>query len=626
MAGFSLTRRGLLRYLGVGAGAAATTGLGGCSEELPQADFVHGVASGDPLTDRVILWTRVTPLDPPEALPDKGVLDIAWEISEDKNFSATITSGSVSTSPARDYTVKVDAGDLKPGRRYFYRFSYGASTSPVGRTRTLPTGKIGAARLAVVSCSSFPHGFFNVYRELSKLSDVDLVVHLGDYIYEYDADSYSSKEAKEKGRLVLPTSELTALEHYRTRHGQYKGDPDLQAAHGRHAFVTVWDDHEVCNNAWRGGAENHNDGEGDWEERRAAAIQAYMEWMPIRENDGDPKLIYRSFELGDLASLIMLDTRIIGRDRQVTYAGDMTLRSLPFDFTDQNDPVAVTDAARLRRLPKDKVKYIPVPFDMSGRRPKPITDYQRITALDPGNLPKGLAFIPDPDAFKREKLNVDGREMLGAEQSDWFASELKRSAAAGKPWQIIGQQLLVGGRLMPDIKKQIDPERSTTLSQGDLDFIDAMHGYEMPLNTDEWLGYGAARDRFLKDMEDHGANCVVLSGDTHNAWAFELYQENSSSVAAVEFGTASVTSPGLERTFPVEPKALGAALQDKNPDLKYAGLAERGFMIIDISADDVSSRWYMVDTVLERDYKVRLAKSLRARVDELFLEDTQQGG
>ena len=626
---FSLTRRGLLKSLGVGAGALATTGLGGCSQETPRVDFLHGVASGDPLVDRVILWTRVTPPDPPEALPDGGALEIDWEISEDKGFAgvdAVVASGTVVTSPARDYTVKVDAGGLKPGRRYYYRFIYGDSVSPTGRTRTLPVGKIGAARLVVVSCSSFPHGFFNVYREVSRLSDVDLVVHLGDYIYEYDADSYSSKEAKEKGRLVLPTSELTALEHYRTRHGQYKGDPDLQAAHARHAFITVWDDHEVANDAWVDGAENHNDDEGEWRTRRDAAIQAYMEWMPIRENGDDPAIIYRSFEFGDLASLIMLDTRIIGRDKPISFVDDMIYRSLPFDFTDEDNPVYIADKARRDRLPKDKVKYIPVPFNMKGRKPKALTDYKRIKALDPKKLPDGLAYIADAEAFKRKELNRKGREMLGAAQSAWFVDELKRSTASGRPWQIIGQQLLVGGRLMPDIKDRINPDLPTRLDQGQLDFVDDMHSHEMPLNPDEWLGYGDARTHFLKDMDEHGANCVVLSGDSHDSWAFELYQENSGSVAAVEFGTPGVTSPGLATIFPVDPDTMKIALQEKNPDLKYVGLAEQGYMILDITTDHVNSRWYVVDTVLDRDYKVSLAKSLRARVDELFLEDTEEEG
>lgn len=623
MSFFSLTRRRFLTSMGVGAGAVAATSLGGCAQELPQVDFLHGVASGDPLVDRVILWTRVTPLDAPEALPDGGALEINWEISEDKNFTSTdgaVASGAVTTSPARDYTVKVDAAGLRPGRRYYYRFAHGDSVSPVGRTRTLPTGKIGAARLVVVSCSSFPHGYFNVYRELATLSDVDLVVHLGDYIYEYDADSYSSEEAKEKGRLVLPTSELTALEHYRTRHGQYKMDPDLQAAHARHAFITVWDDHEVANDAWSGGAENHNEGEGEWDARRDAAIQAYMEWMPIRENEGDSAIIYRSFEFGDLASLIMLDTRIIGRDKQLTYAKDMVFQGRWFDFTNKDRPVHIADKARRERL-GDKAKYIPVPFDTTGRKPKAITDYARIEALDPKNLPKGLAYIPDPAAFKRDKLDAQGREMLGPEQADWFVGELKRSVAAGKPWQIIGQQLLVGGRLMPDIKDKIDPALPSRLDQGQLDFIHAMHPHDMPLNPDEWLGYGDARKRFLKDMDQHGDNCVVLSGDSHNSWAFELYQDNTGSPAAVEFGTPSITSPGMEAVVPVEPGALGRALQEKNPDLKYVGLAERGYMILDITTDHVSCRWYVVDTVLDRDYKVSLAKSLRAMAYELFLED-----
>ena len=276
------------------------------------AVFRHGVASGDPLSDRVILWTRVTPA------AATGEVTVSWQVSRDAKFGQIVSRGEARTGAARDFTVKVDARGLAPGTTYYYRFDSLGGRSAIGRTRTLPREGVSRLRMGVVSCSNLPQGYFNAYACLAKRADLDVILHLGDYIYEYANKGYGDGTAI--GRIPAPDQEIIALQDYRERHAQYKADPDSQAIHRQHPFIVVWDDHEFTNNAWSGGAQNHDPdkGEGEWAARRAAAVQAYYEWMPIREDaQTKQERIYRAFRFGDLATLVMLDTRLIGRDLQV---------------------------------------------------------------------------------------------------------------------------------------------------------------------------------------------------------------------------------------------------------------------------------------------------------------------
>jgi alkaline phosphatase D len=269
--------------------------------------FPYGVASGDPLGDRVMLWTRVA------AASD--TVDVGWRIASDPAFARIIASGSLRTAAARDFTVKVDAGGLEAGTTYYYSFNVGRQYSPVGRTRTLATSAVPRLRLAVVSCSNYPYGFFNVYGRIAARADLDAVLHLGDYMYEFENGRYG--DGAKLDRVPRPLGETVTLADYRLRYATYRTDPDLQAAHQQHPFIAVWDDHELTNNAWREGALNHQpESEGDWATRRAAAYRAYLEWMPVREQHGLNPRLYRSFRFGDLADLIMLDARAL-RDEQV---------------------------------------------------------------------------------------------------------------------------------------------------------------------------------------------------------------------------------------------------------------------------------------------------------------------
>ncbi|WP_256105724.1 alkaline phosphatase [Streptomyces sp. ODS05-4] len=275
----------------------------------PGPAFVHGTASGDPLPDGVLLWTRVTPT--PDALPGSGRgpdTEVVWEVAEDAGFTRITARGTVTATAAADHTVKADVRGLAPDTPYHYRFTAGSTVSATGRTRTAPPAGSNArgVRFGVVSCANWESGYFSAYRHLAARTDLDAVLHLGDYVYEYASGSYPA--AKYTVRPHLPAHEITTLADYRLRHGTYKTDPDLQALHAAHPVVAIWDDHEFANDAWSGGAENHTPGaEGDWAARVAAAKQAYFEWMPVRASTEGT--VYRRLRFGALADLHLLDLR-----------------------------------------------------------------------------------------------------------------------------------------------------------------------------------------------------------------------------------------------------------------------------------------------------------------------------
>ncbi|MGW0143784.1 alkaline phosphatase D family protein [Streptomyces calvus] len=308
----------------VKAAAAGAALAGPLAASLPAARaataapaFLHGVASGDPLPDGVLLWTRVTPT--PEAVPGSGLgpdTEVRWTLARDRAFTDVVARGSTLATAAADHTVKADIRGLAPATDYWFRFSAGGADSPVARTRTAPAADaaVSGLRFGVVSCSNWEAGHFSAYRHLAARSDLDAWLHLGDYIYEYGTGEYGAR-----GEVVRPTApahEILTLADYRVRHGQYKTDPDLQTLHHRAPVVAIWDDHEIANDTWSGGAENHTEGaEGTWAARQAAAKQAYFEWMPVR-----PALAgttYRRLRFGRLADLSLLDLRSF-RSQQVT--------------------------------------------------------------------------------------------------------------------------------------------------------------------------------------------------------------------------------------------------------------------------------------------------------------------
>ena len=274
------------------------------------APFYHGVASGDPLSDAVIIWTRVTVQD-----TTLGTVPVQWEMATDVNFTNPVDSGTVNTGNAQDFTVKVDVTGLQPSTFYYFRFTYDGACSVTGRTKTAPDGPVDQLRFAIVSCSNYTNGYFNAYEHIRTRNDVDAVIHLGDYIYEYAGGT--------PPRALEPDAEIITLSDYRTRISHYRFDKQLRDLHQMYPFIAIWDDHETANNAWVDGAQNHTPGaEGDWEDRKNNALQAYFEWMPIRDPSGsNPYQGYRKIEYGDLADILVLDTRLEGRDEQTSNTG-----------------------------------------------------------------------------------------------------------------------------------------------------------------------------------------------------------------------------------------------------------------------------------------------------------------
>lgn len=356
-----LTRRGLMALIG-GAPVAACAGVphgAALSSARPPAPppFAHGVASGDAEARRVVIWTRLTL---PEAT---GAAEAAWEISEDPAFTRLSASGRAATGPGCDWTVKVDANGLAPGTAYFYRFRCGDALSPTGRTKTLPEGKAERLRLAAVSCAHLAHGYFNAYDHIARRSDLDAVIHLGDYLYSQKAGGFAGAPDEIAGRVHRPAQEAATLADYRMRHAQYKEDPALQALHAAHPVYAIWDDHEFANDASRSGAPGHEGDAESWRARQAAALKAWHEWMPVREAEGDPARRYMTARFGDLATICFLETRASARD------GSIGFDAMASQAADEHGIAALqavfADVAR-QKLGPDQLARLEQDFRSSG--------------------------------------------------------------------------------------------------------------------------------------------------------------------------------------------------------------------------------------------------------------------
>ena len=303
------------------ANAQLSSSRGLSSARLPQAKpaeysaFMHGVASGDPMPNAVIIWTRVTVEE--KALPGSGIgapAAVKWEVASDKEFKSVVRSGEFTATAASDHTVKVDVSGLNPATTYYYRFSWNGKKSPTGTTHTAPetTARLNEYKLALASCANWECGYFGSYRGMARAAQqgkIDIVVFLGDYIYEYPTGEYAGKSGV--SRPHVPTHEIVTLKDYRERYGRYRTDRNLQAAHALVPWVVVWDDHESANDSWREGAENHTpEKEGPWSNRVSAAQQAYYEWLPVRITPTSKEgHLYRSYQFGDLIKLTMMDLR-----------------------------------------------------------------------------------------------------------------------------------------------------------------------------------------------------------------------------------------------------------------------------------------------------------------------------
>ena len=549
----SPSRRRFIGGLGAGAaaiGALALPGCGGGDDGTAVAvEYRHGVASGDPLADRVILWTRLT-------TASTTAITVAWQVARDEGFAGLVASGTSTTDSARDWTVKVDATGLEAGTRYFYRFVVGNQVSPVGRTKTLPTGAVASVRLAVFSCSNYPAGYFHAYAEAARTDRLDASVHLGDYLYEYARNGYASANAAALGRLSDPDSELFTLADYRRRYAQYRTDPDLQALHAAAPMIAVWDDHEIANDAWRNGAENHQASEGSFTARRDAAVRVWHEWMPVRTGS-DPLVIYRSFDFGTLLSLHMLDTRLVGRDEQLDYATFTSasgFNAAGFAAAIGNPSRELLGAAQTQWL-QARLAASPATWHVVGQQ-----------------VLMGRMNIPAPILF--EALNPG----TGVTTAAYAAIVAKAQANPGS----------------------LTPQEQALLAQP-----------AVPYNLDAWDGYAAAREAVLGAARAADRNLVVLAGDTHNAWASDLADAAGNAVG-VEFATPSVSSPGFEAVFVNDdPAVLAAQLTQLIGPLQYCDTARRGFLLVTANAGQCRADWVYVSNVGVRGYTASTGQSLR---------------
>lgn len=561
-----VTRRDFLTLSAQNAGAViVSSGIVACGSKVlavsEPAEFVHGIASGDPTAEAIIIWTRVTP----ERI---GQVKVSWQMANNKNFKHIVQSGSVWTDAKQDYTVKIDVQNLNPDTTYYYRFITGDKISPIGKTKTLPLGDVSSVKLAVFSCSNYPAGYFHVYDLATAEKDLDAVLHLGDYIYEYGHNGYASEQAEALNRVASPQHELLSLTDYRTRYAQYRQDNSLQSLHAQVPFICVWDDHEIANDSWRHGAQNHGLDEGNFNSRRIAAMQAYFEWLPIREQSVDDNhRVFRQFRFGELVNLLMLDTRHYGRDQQLKLS----------DYVDT----------------------------ASGSY--------------------------DDKAF-RLATGSDQRTMLGLAQRLWLQDHLLTSTAK---WQVLGQQVIMGNMELPVAiaTRQLSiaefaelatlaqiaaraQNNDPTLTNDELDYLsqnqhkltpkilNLLSQANVPYNLDAWDGYAYERELIYATAKSNNTNLVVLAGDTHNAWANTL-SDAQGDIVGLEFATASVSSPGIERALSIKPQDYQATEEmviKLIQGVKYTNLGDRGFMTVTFTKDEVQAQWFFVNSVVSKDY------------------------
>ncbi len=532
---FQVDRRALLVTAGMGLGSLILPAGRLAAQTLSaMKGFTHNVASGEPGPDSVLLWTRYVPVT-------GDAVKLRVEVSETTDFVKIIAGGQMVTGPWRDHIAKITVDGLLPGRYYFYRFiAPDGSFSPVGRTKTLPVGNVSKFNIAIFSCSNFGFGMFNAYGHAAARKDIDLVLHMGDYIYEYGRGGYDLKGSNRATQLE-PETEVFSLADYRLRYACYRSDPDLQALHQNYPVIPNTDDHEGANDSWEGGAQNHQANEGDWSIRRNAAMQVWREWMPVGETP------WKSYDFGSLGSYLRTDSRMVARSK-------------PGDFKE---------------------------ILLSGDTDRALANYRDGAWMDPAST------------------------MFGTEQESWIAHRLKASVKSGQKWQVVGSGTVMG-------KAHIPPEATSWLAP-DADpravvytKIGVAAGKAgLPNNLDNWGGYPMARARFLKAAQSAAANLIVVSGDSHNAWANDLIEDKRA--AGVEFGGHSVSSPGFESAAKIDPKQVAKALVGASSELKWADTANRGYMVLSLSPAKAVNEYVFMDTVATRSLSTKPSQRISVK-------------
>lgn len=501
----------------------------------PARGFTHGVASGDPQQSEVTLWTRfLGAVDEPQRL--------RVEVADDLAFRKVRACGEAIASADSDNCASARVTGLAAGRWYYYRFrSLSGETSVIGRTRTLPKGRLDRFRIAVMSCANATSGWFNAYAHAAARDDIDLVVHLGDYIYESPIDRSDALPHLAAGRGVRPPHETIALVDYRARYASYRADPDLAALHRMFPMIAIQDDHESANNAWVNGASGHQPEEGSWSSRKAAALRAWSEWLPMSAKP------YDRYQIGDLATLFRIETRLVGRDKQLNIAEAI-----------------------------------------AGKK----------------DIAAAVA------AFKTGPLADPNRTLMGMAQERWLLDGLAASAESGTRWQLLGQQVVMGTTYLPQTAASwLGPAiaRSSQQQRG-IDIAVALSRAGLPFGLDRWDGYPAARQRLLRGALAAGANLVTLSGDSHNGWAYELSVDGAP--AGVEFAGQAVSSLGLEKRFEGNPAHIAADFIATNPGLKWCDTSRRGYMIVEFARDHARAEWVFLPSRDRRSVEVLGSASL----------------
>ncbi|EGR2758093.1 TPA: alkaline phosphatase D family protein [Vibrio parahaemolyticus] len=540
----SLSRRDFMKVVSSTAVATGLIGCGSDDNESVAVSFEHGVASGDPTQTQVIIWTRVTTA--------ASYVDVSWQVASDMDFSNVVQSGVFTTDTGRDFTVKVDVQNLNANSQYYYRFMVGEMMSEVGQTQTLPEDGVEKASMAVVSCANYPAGYFHVYREIlnqHEQSPFDVVLHLGDYIYEYGAGGYASEDAAALGREPSKGTECITLDDYRKRYAQYRQDADLQALHAKLPMIAVWDDHELANDTWKNGAENHQDDEGSFIDRRAAAAAAWTEWLPVRENTFSNMLIYRQFSFGNLVNLMMLDTRLVGRDKPLDY---FSLSAPTMEAI--GGLVAQSRSADRELLGTEQLAWLMKEFNTHDAKWNVLGQQVLMSRME---LPSSV---------------------MTAMFQLFTSTEEKKTEA------LLAVNTAITGYLA-------DPSTDPI---------------SLPYNLDAWDGYYVEREKVYQLAKASSGNFVCLAGDTHNAWASEL-KDVSNNPIGVEFATSSVSSPGLEEYLALDPVAIAQmeyTLPHLVSELQWADIKQRGFMRVTFTADAAQSTWYLVSTIKDKKYQV----------------------
>ena len=509
--------------------------------------FYHGVASGDPTERAVVIWTRVTPRN-----ADASV-DVRWVVALDTGLTQVVMQGATTTTAEADYTVKVDVQGLQSNTTFYYAFQAYNKVSLIGRTRTFPASGGDQARFAVVSCSNYPAGYFNTYAAIAKRNDLDAVLHLGDYIYEYSADStsYAGGTGKRLGRMHSPSTEIVSLADYRARYSQYRLDPDLRAMHQQHPMVHIYDDHESANDSYTDGAENHQPTEGDWQVRKGLSRKACAEWMPTRENaDGS---IYRSLRYGNLTDVVMLDTRLDGRDKQIEDLGEDASAA---------SKEALNNPSR-KLISQQQFDWLVSTLRSSDATWHVIGNQVLFTQFDVSPIDTAYMFKaigPVYSAFLRPQLPA--------------LQDLIESAFYGDVWSNYPAQ-------RAELCKNLTSSgiRNLIITTGD---------FHCSFASD-------VNQTWKSDTASIGVEFVTPSVNSPN------FDEN--------LGTQAFLRPILPQLL----ATIDTTLYSQNPHLHWSDIVNHGYQILNVTKDSVQADWYFLTSITTRSAEESWAKGYRVR-------------